>query len=50
LFVPGDFYINGELDIVVKFAVDSLLEEGVTSELVSEAKFPASPTSPIRVL
>jgi hypothetical protein len=22
LFVPGDFYINGELDIVVKFAVD----------------------------
>jgi hypothetical protein len=24
--VPGDFYINGELDIVVKFAVDSLLE------------------------
>jgi len=25
--VPGDFYINGELDIVVKFAVDSLLEE-----------------------
>jgi hypothetical protein len=27
LFVPGDFYINGELDIVVKFAVDSLLEE-----------------------
>jgi hypothetical protein len=27
LFVPGDFYINGELDIVVKFAVDSLLEQ-----------------------
>ena len=26
LFVPGDFYINGELDIVVKFAVDYLLE------------------------
>jgi hypothetical protein len=26
LFVPGDFYIHGELDIVVKFAVDSLLE------------------------
>ena len=26
-FAPGDFYINGELDIVVKFAVDSLLEE-----------------------
>ena len=24
--VPGGFYINGELDIVVKFAVDSLLE------------------------
>ena len=24
--MPGDFYINGELDIVVKFAVDSLLE------------------------
>jgi hypothetical protein len=28
LIEPGDFYINGELDIVVKFAVDSLLEEG----------------------
>jgi hypothetical protein len=26
----------------VKFAVDSLLEEGVLSELVSEPKFPAS--------
>jgi hypothetical protein len=22
LYGPGDFYINGELDIVVKFAVD----------------------------
>jgi hypothetical protein len=26
----------------VKFAVDSLLEEAVTSELVSEGQFPAS--------
>jgi hypothetical protein len=44
LFVPGDFYINGELDIVVKFAVDSLLEGAVHCELVSEVKIPAPVT------
>jgi hypothetical protein len=38
LFVPGDFYINGELDIVVKFAVDSLLEEKGFEPLVPSSK------------
>jgi hypothetical protein len=40
--VYKEIYINGELDIVVKFAVDSLLEDGVTSEPLSLAQFPAS--------
>ena len=39
LFVPGDFYINGELDIVVKFAVDSLLEgDGFESLVRGESR------------